>query len=210
MSHLTCAAVTITDIDALEAATKRLQIPEVWKRDYKDLTFEFMRDQKRFKWYGSNYGNCDHAIRIQFDKNYTYEVGVVARKDGTGWELQYDSGMYPVLGYKASTLMALYSEEVCNKYAQDTGAIMEKEELPDDNLRISMAEHGTNKKVVAIIDKKTGVNTVTCEGGEGGGQCLVDTSPLEQRLGMREPERTMLPEYYNKVDQVQDNQVGGS
>lgn len=210
MSHLSVCKAIVTDLDAIAEAAKKLDVPSHWKRDYPDFKIEFMRDQKTFNWYSGNKGNCDHVIRLSFGKSYVYEVGLVPRKDGTGWELQYDNGMTQILGADASKLMALYSEEVCNKYAQDTGSMLEKEELPDGNLRISMAEHGTNKKVIAIIDKKTGVNTVTCEGGEGGGQCLIDTSPLEQRLGMREPERTMLPEYYNKVDQVQDNQVGGS
>lgn len=66
------------------------------------------------------------------------------------------------------------------------------------------------KKIVIIINRKTGEVTTTCEGGEGGGQCITDTTPLEQKLGMREPERTMLPEYYQKNDQILDQEVGGA
>lgn len=66
------------------------------------------------------------------------------------------------------------------------------------------------KKVIVIINRKTGKVTTTCEGGEGGGQCLTDTSPIEQRLGMLNPEREMLPDYYNKVQNKGEQEVGGA
>ena len=215
MSHLSCAKTVVEDLDCVDETFKKLPIPERWKEDYgskidqAQIKVEFLRDQKQFTWYGGRFNACDHAARITFPHGSTYEIGLVPKKGG-GWELQYDSGLIEWLGDGASRFMALYTEEVCEKYARETGAMIEKSELEGGKVRIAMGQPGSSKKVIAIVDPKTGNNTITCEGGEGGGVCLTDTSKLEEMLGIKDPQREMLPEYYNKVQQKEDNQVGGA
>lgn len=136
MSHLTTCKAVITDLDALEEAIKKLPIPIHWKM-YK-LKPEFIRDQKEFTWYNGKKAPCEHLVRLKFH-NETYDIGIVARKDG-GWNLQWDNVLNPYVGNEANKLMALYAEEVCNKYAADTGSLIQKTELEDGNLRIELIQ----------------------------------------------------------------------
>lgn len=61
------------------------------------------------------------------------------------------------------------------------------------------------KKVLGTIDKKTGKLTFKVEGCAGV-ECTMLTAPLEIGLGMREPERELLPEFYQTTEQQTQQQ----
>jgi hypothetical protein len=63
------------------------------------------------------------------------------------------------------------------------------------------------KKIIGIIDRRTGKITITPEGYEGPA-CLEATRKLEKGLGLKEPERELKPEFYQQVEQQQ--QIGGA
>lgn len=148
MSHVTCSKVIIEDIDALEAACKRMGLT-------------FVRDKKNYKWWGEwlndwgnnerqanlrgidpdQFGKCDHLIRVP-DADEGYEIGVTRRKDGAGWQVVWDdvhnNAINKAIGAEGQKLTALYAEEVCRKHAEEIGAQMECIELEDGNLRIEL------------------------------------------------------------------------
>ena len=100
MSHVTTGSVCITDLNDLDAAVKC-------------LGGELVRGQKTHKWFGrfmddwhnsdgraatergfspDTFGHCEHAVRIpDHIANVDYEVGVVKRSDGKGWDLVWDT-----------------------------------------------------------------------------------------------------------------------
>lgn len=63
------------------------------------------------------------------------------------------------------------------------------------------------KKIVGIIDRKTGRITLTPEGYTGN-ECIQKTAPLEKGLGLKEPERELKPEFYQQTETKQ--QIGGA
>lgn len=154
MSHVTCSEVTITDIECLEAAVARM--PEL----------KFIRGKKTYRWWGNwlndwhnnprqanrrgidpdQFGKCDHAISVK-NADEGYQIGVTKCKDGTGWKIVWDdihagsdSSISTAIGRNGQKLMSLYAEEVCKKYAAETGAHMETTELEDGNLRIELIQ----------------------------------------------------------------------
>lgn len=64
-----------------------------------------------------------------------------------------------------------------------------------------------SKKIIALISKKSGKVTLTPEGYTGT-DCLAATKPLEEGLGIKEPERTMTAEYFQQEQQQQE--IGGA
>src|SRR4051812_32472193 len=91
MSHVATVDVEIKDLDALDAACKKLGL-------------ELVRGQTTFRWYGQHVGDyplpagftgadlgtCEHAVRVP-GRADAYEIGVVRRRDGrSGWSLMWD------------------------------------------------------------------------------------------------------------------------
>lgn len=125
MSHITKIGLQIKDLDALDLACRRLGL-------------ELIRGQKTHKWYGrfvgdspgiagmmpKDYGKCEHAIRVK-DNAQAYEIGLVRRADGKGYEMVWDSwqggyGLSKATGYdvkdtKATKLRDWYAAEVARK-----------------------------------------------------------------------------------------------
>ena len=96
MSHVTTGEMCITNLDYAEIAAKK-------------LGGVLVRDKKTFKWYGKwlndwsdkraavnrnidpkTFGQCDHVIAMQDAEEGDYEVGLVKRGDGKGWDAIYD------------------------------------------------------------------------------------------------------------------------
>lgn len=89
-SHVAKLDLNVTDLDQLEAAVKRLGLV-------------LKRGQKTYRWWGYSVGDyklpegytkdmlgkCDHAISVPGDSR-AYEIGVIARKDGSGYDLLWD------------------------------------------------------------------------------------------------------------------------
>lgn len=116
MSHITSIKVVIRDLTALQRAAE-------------GLGMELVRNQSTFKWFGrfvgdsplpegrtrEEMGKCQHALRVK-DNYDAYEVGVVFRRDGEGWDLHYDSwqegyGLEKVAGKGCGKLLQAYAEE---------------------------------------------------------------------------------------------------
>jgi len=76
MSHVTKIALKITDLDALEAALKRIG------------GLELRRGQNTYEWY-SGKGVCDHAIVQTKKLALNYEIGLKKAEDGS-YELMWD------------------------------------------------------------------------------------------------------------------------
>lgn len=139
MSHLTTAEVIITDIDSLEKAVAKLPCPNDWTAYEPKL--KFRRGKNRYKWYSGRQDSCDHAIELTLNSGCQYEIGVVANKDG-GWNLRWDTALDPLLGRSGEKIMAIYTEEVCRKFAEETGAQMQVTEMDQDTIRIELVQAG--------------------------------------------------------------------
>jgi hypothetical protein len=57
-------------------------------------------------------------------------------------------------------------------------------------------------KIIALISKKSGKVQLSVEGVTGE-SCKELTRPLEEGLGMKEPERTLTQEFYQQTEQQQ-------
>ena len=97
MSHVTTGELCITNLDYAEIAAKR-------------LGGRLVRGLKTFNWYGvwlddwrdenraasmmgidpKTFGQCDHAIVMDDAVSGSYEIGLVKRKDGKGFDAIYD------------------------------------------------------------------------------------------------------------------------
>ncbi len=143
MSHVAEIQVEIKDLDALEAACKRIG------------TLELVRDQKVYKWWGSSVGDyplpegftaedlgkCDHAIRVKGDK-HAYEVGVVRARNGKqGYVLHWDFfnngyGMQAQVGENCKHLRQAYAVEVAKKAAKRQGMNVREQKQQDGSIRL--------------------------------------------------------------------------
>jgi hypothetical protein len=88
MSHITSININITDLSALKAAIT-------------EFGAEWREGQQTYTWFGRSVGDyplpegftkedlgkCEHAIRLP---GCEYEIGIVRKKDGTGFTLLYD------------------------------------------------------------------------------------------------------------------------
>jgi hypothetical protein len=93
MSHVADVQMQVKDLDALKAVVE-------------ESGAVFHEGQKTHRWYGrfmndwsdtraavnrrdpKTFGKCEHAISVP---GVTYEIGVVVRQDGEGYDLVYDS-----------------------------------------------------------------------------------------------------------------------
>lgn len=116
MSHITVVEVKVTNLAALEKATKK-------------LCGTMVKNTNTFKWWGASIpGECDH--KLQF-KNCAYEIGVKKNKDNE-YDLKFDSyhsgGLSQLLGNNLEKLMQSYSiENVKMLAAQNNYMVMEKQ-----------------------------------------------------------------------------------
>ena len=97
MSHVTTGDLCITDLDAAEVVVNR-------------LGGVLERGKTTFRWFGKwlddwrdpdraaamkgfdpkTFGQCEHTIRLQDATGDDYEIGLVRRADGKGWDALYD------------------------------------------------------------------------------------------------------------------------
>lgn len=128
MSHVVKVETIVESLDDLKAAVKV-------------EGFEFRENQRTYRWYGrlvgdsalpegvteEELGKCEHAIRVP---GASYEVGVVRRKDGKGYELRYDfwgaGGLKVALGgEKAERIVQAYGVARVVSQARRLGHIVE-------------------------------------------------------------------------------------
>lgn len=128
MSHVASIQLVIKDLDALEAACKKLGL-------------ELVRGQKTFKKYERTMsGECEHAIRLPGNSR-AYEIGVVKAPAGQpGFTLMWDSwqggyGMVAKVGADAGLLKQGYAGEVALKAARKSGfRLLTQTTKPDGTL----------------------------------------------------------------------------
>lgn len=148
MSHVATIDIEIRDLDALDAACKRLGL-------------ELVCGQTTYKWFGRHVGDyplpegftakdlgkCDHAIRIP-GKPKAYEIGVVERRDGKpGYALQWDffaggKGMQKVAGDDCAKLQQAYATEAAKAAAVAQGFSVTEQQTHDGTIRIVATEGG--------------------------------------------------------------------
>ena len=112
MSHVVKLQLQVKDLGALELAAN-------------ELGCELVRDQKTHLYYAGNRAKCDHVIRVKGAGAQTYEIGVIAKPDGT-FELQADFyrggyGLTDRVGYQAQTLTNEYAVQVAMKHVAEQG-----------------------------------------------------------------------------------------
>ena len=124
MSHIAKIELEINDLESLKSACKI-------------LGFDFMENQKTYRWYGTWLGNtplpegmtiedmgkCTHAIHIP---GAVFEVGVV--QNGSKYNLMWDSwvggGLQKHIGKNACRLKQTYSLEQIRKGARLKGYLI--------------------------------------------------------------------------------------
>ena len=127
MSHISKIELVIHSLADLEVACCK-------------LGFEFIKNQKTYKWYGrwvgdtplpegvkiEDIGNCDHAIRVP---GCEYEVGVVKRGDHyiLLWDYYSVGGLEVKIGPNAGKIKQAYTVARVRKEARRKGyRVLEK------------------------------------------------------------------------------------
>ena len=118
MSHISQIEVEIKDLKALKAACEQ-------------LGFQFMENQREYRWYGKwlgkqplpigiteeQLGRCDHAIHVP---TAIFEIGVVKRNNSyiLLWDSWIGGGLTQAIGQNAGFLKQAYSVETVRKMAR--------------------------------------------------------------------------------------------
>jgi len=127
MSHVAKVDLKVKDLAALKEACK-------------ELGLELVEGQTTFKWYGSwvgdynrenaalhhgfspsDYGHCDHAIRVKGAGKETYEIGVCKARDGSeGYVMLWDFwqggyGLRDKVGTGCKNIKREYGKSVARK-----------------------------------------------------------------------------------------------
>ena len=135
MSHISKIELVIHSLEDLKEACRQ-------------LGFEFVDNQKTFKWYGrwvgdtplpegikiEDLGKCDHAIRVP---GCDYEVGVVKRGDSyiLLWDYYYAGGLTDKIGANAGKLKQAYSVARVRKEARRKGYRVREKKI-DQGIRL--------------------------------------------------------------------------
>lgn len=150
MSHVTDVHLKITDLEALDEACVFLGMTlrrgqqsyrwwGRWENDYRGMTaaVDQGHDPKTF-------GRCAHAISVSDDPR-AYEIGLVPRKDGDGWDLLYDSydrKIEPKAGPGLGRLRQEYAVRVTERRVKQTlarkGFGLTRENLPNGRVRLRL------------------------------------------------------------------------
>ena len=127
MSHISKIELVIHSLEDLKDACRK-------------LGFEFIKNQKTFKWYGrwvgdtplpegikiEDLGKCDHAIRVP---GCDYEVGIVKRGDHyiLLWDYYSEGGLEVKIGPNAGKIKQAYTVARVRKEARRKGyRVLEK------------------------------------------------------------------------------------
>ena len=135
MSHISKIELVIQSLEDLKEACRQ-------------LGFEFMENQKTYKWFGrwvgdtplpegikiEDIGKCDHAIRVP---GCAYEVGVIKRGDHyiLLWDYYSEGGLEPKIGPNAGILKQAYTVARVRKEARQKGYRI-REKKTDQGVRL--------------------------------------------------------------------------
>lgn len=143
MSHVADVQMQVKDLDALKAFVA-------------DSGCEWREGQRTFQWYGQflndwssqraavnrvdpkTFGKCEHAIRVP---GVNYEIGVVKRADGEGFDLLYDSygsgrGLEAKFGVGLPLLKQGYSVELSKRELSRKGYRVTTTKNEDGSIRL--------------------------------------------------------------------------
>jgi hypothetical protein len=143
MSHVVDCNFYINDLDALEAAARR-------------LGGKLNRGKKRYRWYGrdvgdyknptgresSDLGTCEHELEFE---GCGYSVGVIKRADGKpGYDLEYDfwsggKGLVERIGKDAGKLRQAYGVVRAKRALAAKGvavSAMQEKTLPNGQIQL--------------------------------------------------------------------------
>ena len=135
MSHISKIELVIQSMDDLKEACQK-------------LGFEFVKNQKTFKWYGrwvgdtplpkgiktEDIGKCDHAVRVP---GCDYEVGVIRRSDHYMllWDYYYAGGLVEKIGPDAGKLKQAYTVSRVRREARRKGYRIREKKI-DQGVRL--------------------------------------------------------------------------
>ena len=121
MSHISKIELVIHSLEDLKDACKK-------------LGYQFMENQKTFKWYGrwvgdtplpegieiEDLGKCEHAIGVPGCK---YEIGIVKRDNHYRllWDYYHEGGLTQVIGNNAGKLKQAYTISRVRREARRKG-----------------------------------------------------------------------------------------
>ena len=124
MSHISKIELEVRDLGMLSQACARLGL-------------ELVRNQKSYKWWGREDGQCDHAVRVP---GAMYEIGVV--KVNGCFELQcdyFDQNIGQAIGQNGGLLKQAYAAEKTRIEARRKGyTVIEKQTESGIRLHVRM------------------------------------------------------------------------
>lgn len=173
MSHISSiSSIPIKDLAVLE-------------RELKAFGLELVRNQTSHKAYGRQQNPCEHAIRVIGAGPQTYEVGLVTRADGQGYELKYDGfaggyGLMEKAGPELRNIFQAYSLGGVRKLYGRTHKITSTPGA-DGKLRVHL--EGKAMATIDIVIGEDGSFETIEVGGVEGPACLEATKALEQWAG---------------------------
>ena len=135
MSHISKIELVIHSLEDLKEACRQ-------------LGFEFVEDQKTFKWFGrwvgdtplpegidiEDIGKCDHAIKVA---GCEYEIGIIRRDDHyiLLWDHYYVGGLTKIIGQDAGKLKQAYTVARVRKEARRKGYRIREKKM-DQGVRL--------------------------------------------------------------------------
>ena len=123
MSHIAHIKTSITNLNALKKAAKR-------------LNGEFRENQKEFIYYSGQKGECEHAIHFN---NCAYEIGVT-KGEGKEFNLAWDpynvGGLEKVVGKEMGLLKQYYALETAKQAAMVQGYTSIEKKQKDGSIKL--------------------------------------------------------------------------
>lgn len=123
MSHIVSIKTIVTDKGAMEAACKELGLT--------------LSPTKTFKgWAGREYP-CDARITVP---GSAWDIGLVPKPDGKGWELQCDHFLFADqrVGKDCQRLVQLYAVHKASREAQMRGMAVAREQMANGTIRLQI------------------------------------------------------------------------
>jgi hypothetical protein len=139
VSHISKIELEINDLEALKSACK-------------NLGFNFMENQKTYKWFGTwvgdtplpegvsveELGKCTHAIHVPAAQ---YEIGLVQKgsKYNLLWDYWFGGGLEKHIGKNACKLKQAYTLEIIRKGARLKGYLIHETKI-QNGIRMTLTQ----------------------------------------------------------------------
>jgi len=140
MSHLIASKAVITDLEILKKAVHGSGFL-TWNDG--ETTFRSYYSGESLKQQINEIGTCEHSISINVPGCGGYQIGVIRRKDGQGWDLAfdpYDRVAAQKVGAECEVVTTLYSEEFIRDWAEKNGFTTERFIDEDGKICMTMSQ----------------------------------------------------------------------